>query len=274
MRLPGFPRPDAAPADVEAEITFVEFRGCRFYASDSNKVEAALRRPPDRFGAPRYDRLNFEVIAAVISEGDVCFDVGANVGVYSCVLARLCAAPERVHSFEPARTIRRRLMRNLRLNGFDDVNVNPFGLGAEEAELTFHEVREGTFRGGTSSFVRNPTIEEMGADAFNETVVPVRTLDGYVAEAGLDRLKFMKIDVEGFERAVIEGGRATLERCRPFILMEFDETRHASDAQAFRETFDALGYEVIVPDLTRGRLGFARWDFTGAPRQRNILLVP
>jgi FkbM family methyltransferase len=265
---------DKSVFDPVAPFVIVDFRGCRFASGKYNKLEAALRLAPDRHGRERYDRLNFSVIEQVLSLGDVCFDIGANIGIYSCVMARITGNPAGIHAFEPANHIRRKLIRNLRLNSFDAVIVNAFGLGAQDTEKEFFEIREGIERGGVSSFVQNENYAALGASSFETRNVPVRTLDGYIAEIGLTSLKFMKIDVEGFEIDVLRGAKETIERFRPFILLEFDNKRHADDADEMRAFFDRLGYEGFDPYLLHGKLGYTPWSFDATPKERNALLMP
>lgn len=263
-----------APFDRDAEVAIVPFRGCRFFASRDNKVEAALRAGKDRYGVDGYDRLNFSVVESLVGEGDICFDVGANVGVYSCVFGRLSGDAGRVHAFEPATPIRSKLRRNLALNGLDMARVNPFGLGASEEERTFFEVKPGTYRGGISSFVANENTHGTESGSVVERTVRVRRLDDYVAEAGVERIRILKIDVEGFEAEVLRGGAETLSTHRPFVLFEYDHGRHSGELDAMRAIFEAAGYEGLEPYANHGALGFRRWAFDRVPRERNLLMVP
>jgi len=261
------------PSD-SAEVSIVSFRGCKFFSSDRNKIEAALRLPTDWYGRKRYDRLNFSVVEEILATGDVCFDVGANIGVYTCIFARLSGDSSNVHAFEPAEHIRKKLLRNIRLNGFDGVNVNSIGLGDQKSEKNFFEVKEGVFRGGVSSFVENENIKIMRGEAIEERMVPVSTLDSYVGDGNISKLKFLKIDVEGFELPVVRGGERVLGDLRPFILMEFDESRHGEKIGEMKDFFGALGYEGLDPRLRGGRVEFNRWNFDKVPEARNILLIP
>lgn len=260
--------------DGDAKLAIVPFRGCRFFSGNTNKIEQALRLPPDRHGRERYDRLNLSVIAELVAPGDVCLDIGANIGVYACVMSRLSGSSENVHAFEPAEHIRQKLTRNARLNGFQQMHINHFGLGEENTRLNFFEVREGRVRGGISTFVRNENIDAMGTDDLIEKEAEVRTLDSYVDEAELSTIKLAKIDVEGFEISVLRGAKGALRRFRPFVLMEFDEIRHAGDAKEMRKLFEDLHYEGWEPKLTRGKLGFDSWWFDRTPKERNVLLIP
>ena len=81
--------------------------------------------------------------------------------------------------------------------------------------------------------------------------IPMVTLDDYAATTGLDRLDFIKMDVEGYEPAVLEGGRTTIERFPPPVFMEFNTWClafiHGHDAREFAyRLWDA--FEVLSVD--------------------------
>lgn len=119
--------------------------------------------------------------------GDVFFDVGANVGVYTILLAKVCGA--RTYAFEPDLPSLARLERNVELNEIADVvTIFPFAVG--EAS--------GTARFSIGLDVLNHLVEDGDADSREVTLV---RLDDYV---GL-RPTIIKIDVEGYEDAVIAG---------------------------------------------------------------------
>ncbi len=251
--------------------TITSFRGCRFFAGADNKIEAALLR-----GERAYDQANFTAVTHFVLPGDVCFDIGANIGVYSMVFARLSGSPDRVHAFEPVDHIRDRFLANARLNGFESIHLNALALGAEPGSLDMHQIKEGVFRAGTSTLVRNENLAALGEDAFVTRPVTVTTLDRYVADAALERVDFIKIDVEGFELPVLQGAKETLTRFRPAILFEYDEIRHGDAAQRerLRAIFAERGYRTFEFTAFRDRLGLIPFDFTRQPRNRNLLSVP
>jgi FkbM family methyltransferase len=244
----------------------VRFRGCTFFAGGDNKIEASLLR-----GERSYDRDNFTAVSNFVKPGDVCFDVGANIGVYSVVLARISGDARNVHSFEPVRHIRDKLVANARLNGFDELNVNSFALGAKPGTLEMHQIKEGRFRGGTSTFVDTENIAALGAEEFVTREVEIKTLDRYVAEAGVERLDFVKIDVEGFELEVLEGAGESLSRFKPTMILEYDEQRHGDQAASFRGLLDGHGYETYEFASFRDTLVLLPFEFDRQPKNRNIL---
>ena len=81
-----------------------------------------------------------------------------------------------------------------------------------------------------------------------KVAVETETLDGYVQRHNLSRLDLVKIDVEGAERLVIEGGTATFERFRPILIVELSEHSAAfgySDADLFAD-LKTLNYSLFI----------------------------
>ena len=128
-------------------------------------------------------------------------------------------------------------------NGLRNVTVNAAALGERSGRTSM----QGT---GSSSHV----VPSGQAD------IPMVTLDGYVAEAGLARVDFVKMDVEGFEPAVLAGAAGLIERFRPPILMEFNTWCLAYvqgfEAQTFaRQLWDAFEVSSLGEDGTETPAG-------------------
>jgi FkbM family methyltransferase len=244
------------------------FKGCKFFAGPDNKLESSLLLPGEN-----YDRNNFTAIEEIIKEGDICFDIGANIGIYSVVLSKLSGNAGNVHSFEPVNHIRQRLKANCKLNGFQDININNIALGAENSTVDMFQIKQGMFRGGTSTFVENDNVESLGKDKFDVCKVNVVQLDEYVKEQNLSKIDFMKIDVESFEWQVLQGGQKTIREFSPTILMEYDPARHAEkgDENQFKEFFEKNDYQVYEFNVFGSNLILIPFDFDHMPIQRNIL---
>ena len=143
-----------------------------------------------------------------VSAGDVCLDVGANVGASVLALAQAVGDTGRVHAFEPAPPNLQRLRHNLALNPALErrVTLHPVGLSDQPGRL-FWRNEPG-----------NPGNGFLGDTGEHE--VTVTTLDQRLEEAGVTRADFMKVDVEGMELKVFRGGRRSLETLRPCLYFE------------------------------------------------------
>jgi FkbM family methyltransferase len=246
--------------------TVVRFRGCHFFAGGGGKIETALMR-----GERYYDRDNFSAISCFIKPGYVCFDVGANIGVYSTVLARIAGDAGLVHCFEPVDHVRARLRANARLNGMESMNINPFALGSQPGVREMHQIKEGRFRGGASTFVETENIAAIGESEFETREVEIKTLDQYVIDTGVNRVDFLKIDVEGFELEVLTGAADTLSKHRPTIILEYDEGRHGGQSGSLEGLLRGHGYLTYQFTLFGDTLVLLPFDFKRQPINRNVL---
>ena len=172
-------------------------------------------------------------------------DIGANKGVYSWFLKDLSA---KVYAFEP----NPKLYRILRRLSGAKVAALPYALSDRtgKAELRVPRHRKGGFsnQGGSLSAVKV-------ADDYMAVEVETRRLD----DLDLRNVGFVKIDVEGFEQAVLDGARETLARERPRLLIEMEERHTGVPIEAAIAAVERLGYRALF--LNRGVLNdIARFD--------------
>ncbi|MCX7598009.1 MAG: FkbM family methyltransferase [Armatimonadetes bacterium] len=144
----------------------------------------------------------------VLTPGAVVFDIGASAGIFTLLASRLVGGGGRVISCEPVDGNFRCLERNLAVRKVSNVVLRPCAVGAADGELT---INLSTTNPGAHSAVR--------ASAGESVVVPMRSLDGLVAELGLERVDFIKADVEGMEPEVLRGAAGTIRRFRPCVSM-------------------------------------------------------
>lgn len=150
----------------------------------------------------------------LLRPGDVVVEAGSNIGSHTVPLSRLVGLSGNVIAFEAQRLTFQLLCTNAALNDCWNIDARHAAVGGENgqalvdrlpptAEFNFGSIRLNMAYG-----------ETLGHDA-----VPLVTVDSL----GLDRLDLLKADVEGFEQAVIEGARETIERCRPAIYVEHND---------------------------------------------------
>ena len=205
---------------------------------------------------PFHDPAEMAIMASVIGPGDHVADLGANIGTYTLLMARMVGPTGRVVAAEPAPLAFGRLVENLALNRMDHVDPRRVAVGAHA---------------GTASMVTHRDVSnhlvEGGSGAAE---VELTTLD---ALAGEHRLAFVKIDVEGYEEDVLRGGVRTLAS-RPTLLLELDDrllARAGSSSGAVLERLSTGGYEVLEPVVEPG--GAARLVPLEGSRRRNVVAV-
>jgi FkbM family methyltransferase len=165
--------------------------------------------------------IDHHVLYAVQPGMTVC-DIGASFGYYTLLMAEKVGSLGRVHAFEPNPAVTALLKQSVAVNGFDPrVTIHQVALGAEAEELRLHIDLESV--GG--AFL-SPAEALAGTDAVS---VAVRRLDDLLPSD--QTLDFIKVDVEGFEAAVMAGARATLARSElKGALLEFRRTSDEASA--------------------------------------------
>jgi FkbM family methyltransferase len=198
-------------------------------------------------------------IARLVSPAAVVFDVGAHAGQYTKLFAH-AAAKGRVYAVEPGSYARSILRTVVWLHRLGNVAVLPMGLGATPglATLTMPVKGHGSFGFG---------LAHLGAPGERwrkvaQELVALTTLDAVVAALGLDRVDFIKADIEGWELRFLHGSMQTLRRFRPCLMLELTAEHLAragdrlDDAFAFLERFDYAALEFtpggrLIPVATR-----------------------
>jgi len=139
--------------------------------------------------------------------GDVVLDVGANVGLTTLVASRAVGDSGKVYAFEPHPAVFAFLEDNLALNGAGNVVAENVALGDREGTVCISDMRSDDHN----------YVESSGAGL----EVPERRLDQL--DTGERRVSLLKIDVEGYERFVLEGAAKTLDRTDCVFFESWDQ---------------------------------------------------
>lgn len=164
----------------------------------------------------------------VVRPGGVCLDIGAAFGIYTAVLSRLVGETGEVHSVEPLTFAHRAASALLRPRRGPNIRRHALAFGAAPGRgvvrVPFRDSAAVTGR----SFLHTDG-SDLGAnrefDEHVDVVVPTDTLDNFCSSLHLNRLDFIKADVEGAELMVLRGGEETIKRWRPALLLEVED-RH------------------------------------------------
>jgi FkbM family methyltransferase len=172
-----------------------------------------------------------------VKPGMVVFDIGANIGFYTTLLARRVGPTGRIHAFEP-----------------DPVSFEILaGRVARHPNVTVTQAAAADRPGRVTLFCNrlnradNRVYAHGGDIPLEAMAVSALTLDDYCEAHGIDRIDALKMDVQGAEVAALAGFRRTLARNPPrWMLIEFAPellTRAGSSPEAFWRILDELGLE-------------------------------
>jgi FkbM family methyltransferase len=178
-----------------------------------------------------FEPQEIELVKQQVSLGDTVLDIGANIGYYTLIFAKLVGEHGKVFAFEPDPTNFALLKKNVEINGYSNVILVPKAVSNEnkKAKLYLCEQNKGMHRVYNSVFC-NDSID-----------IEFLRLDDYFQD---DKINFIKIDIEGAEYAAIQGMRNLLNRNREAkLLTEF------SPAASLENGIDSTDYLKILVDL-------------------------
>jgi FkbM family methyltransferase len=168
-----------------------------------------------------YGEIETEFLRRYLFKPGRIVEVGANMGAHTVWLAKAAAAKgEKMEVFEPQPVVFQNLCANLALNGLLNVRAWPFACGDETGMVTFAEQDYG--RLGNFGGVAMSRAEE----GQGRIPTPCVRLDDFLGE---EAVALIKIDVEGFELAVLRGADDSLRRWRPVLYVENDRAAKSKD---------------------------------------------
>jgi FkbM family methyltransferase len=165
------------------------------------------------------------LLQSLLAPGMSVVDVGANIGYYTLMFHKVVGDAGRIICFEPESNNLRELKLNVSRNDLRNVQVFEAAVGDKDGSIKF--------AGGI-----NGTISDVG-----ELEVPIYRLDSLIA----DHVDFVKIDVEGFEGAVLSGAEQVIERYRPTLFVEIHpdlttEHSHQDIVDFLRKYYSRLSF--------------------------------
>jgi FkbM family methyltransferase len=229
-------------------------------------ADAYITRSLQLYG--EYGRDEADLFRQVVKPGMTVVEAGANIGAHSVMLARACA-PGPLIAFEPQQRVFQLLCANLVMNGVTNALAFPDAVGARAGMALLPELDYG--RGYNFGSV---SIQPIDASAGLDWSAGRPTRVVAIDELALPACGLIKIDVEGFESAVLEGARQTIARCRPLLYVENDR---ASQQAALIALIASLGYTQywhVAPLFSRDNFNGAKDDVFNAAVSLNMLCTP
>lgn len=172
----------------------------------------------------------------IIKPGDTCVDIGANIGYYSVFMSKLAGANGKIYAVEPVGTFREVWQRNMDKNALKNYEMLPFALGAEEKSIKMGMPKvKGEIHHGMTKVLSDEKQEcEQTFD------VEMRVPDNLFRD--VEKIDFLKIDVEGYESVVFDNLRETLSKHSPLIQGEMGG--HENKLKCI-EILSGFGYKIF-----------------------------
>ena len=173
-----------------------------------------------------------------LKTGDICADIGAHLGYYSFEMSRLVGNAGRVIAIEPMLKFYNTLCLSVKKQGLKNIEVKKLAMGGktDEVEMGIPRIRN------MKKFAYARVVESSEHLVFAETE-KVKNVSGDDLFFMLDRLDFIKCDVEGLELPLFRSMIKTLEKHTPVLLCELADKK---DRVAMYEMLEPLGYHCYL----------------------------
>lgn len=193
----------------------------------------------DLYWKGRWCGSELSLLKDFIHEGSVVIEGGANIGSHTVDLCRMAGSSGKVLAFEPQRIIFQELVCNIALNNIPNAYCYNQGLGNQKTRLPVPQVdyyKPNNF-GAVSLDKSYPMAAQLASSQESREDVDIITIDSL----SLLQLDVIKLNVEGMEKSVLEGGEKTIRKFAPVIYMESWRDSYGVEARSYLRS---LGYSL------------------------------
>jgi FkbM family methyltransferase len=178
-----------------------------------------------------------KTLQQLVNPGDVVLDIGANIGAHTLRLAKSVGQEGKVYAFEPADFAFAKLLRNLALNPELESRTCPQQI---MLSATLSEKVERAIYASWPLEKGDPVHPKHRGRLVSTVHASIDTLDSFVTKHRITRLNLIKMDVDGHELPVLQGGMQTLRRLHPVLVMEMSPYVHFEQKNSFAEFVELL----------------------------------
>lgn len=180
-----------------------------------NKNDMYIGKSIEKYGEFSY--LESKLFEQICKEGDIVFEIGANIGAHTIKLSKLVGNGF-VFAFEPQRMVFQSLCANLAINSISNVFAYQEAISDENGTILIPEYDFSKINNFGGINIENTK---------RGTLVHKQKLDNFINK--INSLKFLKIDVEGMEIGVLKGAKELIKKFKPIIYVENDRQEHSKN---------------------------------------------
>lgn len=183
-----------------------------------------------------FESINHYFYNYELSEGEIVVDAGAYVGVFSMYAGKKVGKKGKVIALEPNPKIYQKLCSNIILNGLEEV-VIPVNKGLWSFAGELEMVSKNAISSISCSRKRHAS----------NVKVSVSTLDSILSELDIDKIDFVKMDIEGAEIEALKGMQSMLSKGTRFAIASYHELNKRQSCHEVEREFRSKGYECLTP---------------------------
>jgi len=184
-----------------------------------------------------HEPLTTKLLSRELKKGMTCLDVGGNIGYYTMLESKIVGDNGKVIAIEPSPPNFKYLKKNLDMQESSNVKAYNFAAGDKDGEVNFLVYKE-----SNGSFtIPDGEKTDLPGDIIR---VPSKQLDSFLDEISIDKVDFVRMDVEGYESHIIKGMKKTIEKFKPMFQIEVHSSLLGKKGtEEFLREFQSAGYE-------------------------------
>lgn len=180
-----------------------------------------------------YEKAIGDLSRSLVHPGDVCIDVGANIGAITLKLAFAAGPAGKIFAVEPHPDMLERLRANVELNGLSNVTIVPFALSDAPGTASLYAAESDFFHQGRSSLKSSSGLTNQ---------IKIKKITGRMLEEKITHrpVRFLKIDVEGHDLIVLKELADMIKSDRPHLIFEYSKERWLEHNSRIEEALELL----------------------------------
>lgn len=205
-------------------------QGFKFWIERINALNRSL------FFLDSYEPEMTAVIKEFLKPGMYVFDIGSNFGWYTILMAHCVGPTGKVYAFDIVPSLVGVLQKNIELNHLSNVIVTRAALGDKNTDVEFYDDQLSGTANLSDQLVRNKQRD----------TVPMIRFDSFVEKNRIERIDFIKCDIDGAEGLFLLGAQQTLARTPNMIIEIFDKAQRVfhSSGEELTKSLRLLGYQL------------------------------
>jgi len=185
-----------------------------------------------------HEPLTTKLILSEIKPGMTILDIGSNIGYYAILESNLIGTTGKIYSIEPSPINFKLLEENLKLQKMNNFKIFNLAIGNKNDKLEFLISEKSNW---------SKIKEDSDIIGKNDTIitVPVKSLNLFCKENNLEKIDLIRMDVEGYEEKIIEGGKEILKNIKPILMIEIHKMYLGKERTIkILKELNELGYEI------------------------------
>jgi FkbM family methyltransferase len=207
-----------------------------------------------------------ELLEKIIQPSIFVLDIGAFIGIHSLAFAKFVVQAGQVHSFEPRKEIFDILSENVAINDYKNITVHNKGLAASEQiiELKYLDINDAANLGGLSLQTDGAFNNEQGYQ------INISAIDNL----SIGKIDYIKLDVEGMERSVLDGAIKTISSSRTIVFCECNSLISGYEVLSFCQSLDYCVFGFLSAAYNSGNFNEVSENIFGEAKELALLMVP